>query len=187
MWKNIIKVKHEGDVIEIVVRKTMLYVVALVLCYLCLLLVWLLGVYSYSNVTIFADQGTLTLLLAVLLSVYFLGITAVFIVYLVRYFYNMYIINSSRIVAVTFWVCFVNHVSVIDIYRVLSVSIEKSWFWRAIRNYGNVKMEISSSTFTTMKKMKSVKNPHVVAKVIESMKESAIKERIDQTLDNKWE
>jgi hypothetical protein len=46
-------------------------------------------------------------------------------------------------------------------------------------------MEISSSTFTTMKKMKSVKNPHVVAKVIESMKESAIKERIDQTLDNK--
>jgi hypothetical protein len=40
-------------------------------------------------------------------------------------------------------------------------------------------MEISNSTETTMKAIMHVNKPHAVGKIIESMKEAAIKERME--------
>lgn len=175
--KNLIKVKKWDWLQEVIVRKTKYYLYLLLLFFVFYIVVtsfivywWYIFVTQNNNKLIDYITTTLVLLCVTIMRMVILSL-------LIRYFYNVLIINDSRIVKITFGIFFISNIKMIEIYRVQTVISKQSWIRKTLLNYGHIVAKIQSWWATNNLQFKYISKPNEIALLIEKMKEKSQEKR----------
>lgn len=69
---------------------------------------------------------------------------AVFINYIINYFYTIYLIGSKRVTKITYWTNFKSKVVTVDLDQVMYVNTDQSWVMQSTFDYGDIHLHLAS-------------------------------------------